>query len=234
MASQRLRQLESHIRKCAEAVNKNGLDIGKDLIAIRDEELWKTDGYASWNQYLKANAEKLIGQGFRSAARLIGIAEVKNRISDNVVTNLQQSHLEQIGRLVPSKGKDGEKGKEKDYSQLKSVDVDRVVKKAEEIGGGKVTTRSLAKAVDEDLGIAEQRRQEREERKQESEERKRMRDEWNELSNVLARTKRDLQYLLRDLQKVSAEGWELLAKNKPTACESLAAVCDELAVLLRS
>src|SRR5262245_56954937 len=132
---QRLRTLENQIRTAAEEIQKNGLEIGRWLCEIRDDELWTGD-YASWNEYLKAMADELAGKSFAQASALIRAAEIEKRlpgdISLDVKTNLGPSHLSEIGRLAPTVGKDGERGAEKDYSRLRKQDVARVLRAATE------------------------------------------------------------------------------------------------------
>ena len=53
-------------------------------------------------------------------------------------------------------------------------------------------------------------------------------------THTLDVTKRELQRLLRDLRKVSPEGWELLAKNRPNLTVETASIAEELAEFLRS
>lgn len=236
LAKKTLEQIESHIRVCANQIHKNGLEIGQGLIEIRDNEMWKGGaGYNSWDQYLKAMAQDLIGQTPQNALLLMRSVQVKNAISNIDVTDgLGSTHLIQIGRLAPNVGRGRDSGVEKNYSAIKDVDVRRVIESAKEKGDGKVSVRSLKAAVDADIGVDKQRKADRERAKKEKEERKRMQGEWNELSNVLDRMNRDLQRLLRDLVKVSPEGWTLLADHRPKAAKSLAETCEELAGLLRS
>ena len=116
---------------------------------------------------------------------------------------------------------------------MRTRDVEKVLKNASS-PDGKVSSRSLKKAVDKELGVPAQRQKQAEDRRKEQEQRQRIYDEWNELSRVLMRTKTTLQDLLKDLTKVTPEGWETLAKNSPKLTSSLADVCDELAEFLRS
>lgn len=79
---QRLRTLENQIRKNAEAIQKNGLQIGRDLIEIRDAELW-SDEFDSFTSYLKANAEALVGKSWNRSTELVQAAEIEKRIPAN-------------------------------------------------------------------------------------------------------------------------------------------------------
>lgn len=167
---QRLRTLENQIRKAAETIQHNGLDIGRWLCEIRDDELWG-DEYPSWNEYLKATADELVGKSFAQAANLIRAAEVSKRLPELSIidnTELGPTHLAELGRLAPNVSNGDSKGVEKDYSRLRTQDVARVLKVAtEKAGGESPSVRDIRAAVDEDLGIdrtakAKEAKQERE------------------------------------------------------------------------
>lgn len=174
---QRLQTLENQIRTAATEIQKNGIQIGRDLCEIRDEELW-TDDYPSWNQYLKDQEDKLVGKSFAQAAALIRSAEISKRIPASMINHtkdLGATHFQELGRLAPDDP--NSRGTTKDYSRLRKQDVARVLKKAKEIAGDKEpTVREIRKAVDHDLGIdrverAKATKKEREERDKEREER---------------------------------------------------------------
>jgi hypothetical protein len=233
---QRLRTLENDIRKNAESIQKNGLQIGRDLIEIRDNELWKGD-YESWNQYLKAMAEDLVGKSWARSLDLIEAAEVRKRIpetfSSDVTTELQASHLNELSRLAPTKQKDSGAGREKDWSKLRKQDVERVLKRATEIakqsapeGKQKEITpsvRDVRKAVDVELGI--DRTTKRDEPKQ---------DPGIDLHVYLNQKIGQIEGIIELLADVPADGWKQLEKSNPQLAERLATVCDQLAELLRS
>src|SRR5215831_3100149 len=137
---QRLRTLENQIRKAADEIQKNGLEIGRWLCEIRDDELWQEE-CESWSAYLKEKADELVGKSFSQAARLIRAAEVAERLpppgSSVNGTTLGPQHLDELGRLAPNVGKrDGVGGVEKDYSRLRTQDVARVLKSAAKLAEG--------------------------------------------------------------------------------------------------
>ena len=76
---ERLRTLENQIRTAAGEIQKKGLEIGRWLCEIRDDELW-TEEYHSWSEYLRAMTGELVGKSFSYAAKLIQAAEVAKRL----------------------------------------------------------------------------------------------------------------------------------------------------------
>ena len=158
----RLHELESKIRKAAEQIQKNGLEIGRYLCEIRDEELWRSE-FESWNKYLQKRAGDLVGKSFAQAAYLIRAAEVAKRLPSNINDNiaLTASHLKEIARLAP-KDEESNSGTALDYSKLRKSDVARVLKTAAEIAkerqesgrktksSGEVSVRDNQNAVDQD------------------------------------------------------------------------------------
>jgi hypothetical protein len=233
---QRLRTLENDIRKNAESIQKNGLQIGRDLIEIRDNELWKDD-YESWNQYLKEMAEGLVGKSFSQSSNLIRAAEIYKKIPEHIssvdCTNLSATSITELSRLAPTVGKSGSRGAEKDYSAIRPKDVERVLKRATEIakqsapeGKQKEVTpsvRDVRKAVDVELGI---------DRKPKSDEPKQ--DNGIELHVYLNQKIGQIEGIIELLADVPADGWKQLEKSNPQLAERLATVCDQLAELLRS
>ena len=153
---QRLRTLEGNIRKNAESIQKNGLEIGRDLIEIRDDELW-ADDYQSWNQYLKDMADELVGKSFSQAKTLIDAAVVSEKVPERFLTSktgttISASGIAELRRLAPRT--DSAKNNEADYSKIRNKDVARVLKKAVEIAGNESpSVRDIRKAVDHDLGV---------------------------------------------------------------------------------
>jgi hypothetical protein len=229
---QRLRTLENNIRKAAEEIQKNGLEIGRDLCEIRDDELWKEE-HESWNEYLKERAEELVGKSFSQAARLIQAAEISKRIPEDLsrinATELGPTHLQELGRLAPSVGQGDGKGVEKDYSKLRTQDVKRVLKAATEMAGGEApSVRDIRKAVDADLGV---------DRTAKAKETKRQREEEStpELHHFLIDMTGRLEAEVEMLGEVadSADAWKLLRKEHPGVMKRFIAACDSLADLIR-
>jgi hypothetical protein len=232
---QRLRTLENDIRKNAESIQKNGLQIGRDLIEIRDNELWRDD-YESWNQYLKVMAEDLVGKSFSQAKTLIDAAVISTKIPERFLTSktepsISASSVAELRRLAPRT--ETARNNEADYSAIRPKDVERVLKRATEIakqsapeGKQKEVTpsvRDVRKAVDVELGI---------ERKPKSDEPKQ--DNGIELHVYLNQKIGQVEGIIELLADVPADGWKQLEKSHPQLAERLATVCDQLAELLRS
>ncbi len=226
------KQIETHIAKCAESIQNNGLEIGRDLIEIRDDELW-SDEYDSWNQYLKEHVAGLIAKSFAQAKFLIQAAEVQVRLAGK--PNLEPTHYTELARLAPTVGKNsGKRGAEKDYSKLRKSDVNRVLKNAALSQGG-ISKRSIRAAVDEELGIDREADRKKKQREADAEAKQRA-DEVAaemELSRVIHRLISDLEDSLSDFEKVPFEGWEWLEDHKPGLCQELARACDALAAFMR-
>jgi len=225
---QRLRTLENSIRKAAEQIQKNGLEIGRYLCEIRDEELWG-ESHESWNQYLKDMAEELVGKSFTQAASLIQAAEISKRIpqsiSPDVRTNITASAITELGRLAPKVGKIDERGTEKDYSKISTQDIARVLKRAAEIADSEVpSVRDVRKAVDIELGIDRKPKQDAEPKH----------DNGIELAVYITQKIGQIEGITELLADVPADGWKQLEKSHPQLAERLATVCDGLAELLRS
>jgi len=234
------KQIERHIEQCAESIQKNGLEIGRDLIEIRDGELW-ADEYSSWNQYLKDRVASIVGKSFAQATNLIRAAEIETRIPEkislDVKTNLGASHLSELGRLVPAVGKEGTKGAEKDYSKLRKQDVARVIKAATEIAKESAppekkaeatpSVRDIRKAVDAELGL--DRSKQAKESKQERE-----RASQIDLFQYISRMTGTIEGWLSVLHKVPSEGWEFLSEETPEVLDEVRDALAELAGFLQS
>lgn len=228
---QRLRTLENHIRKCSENIHKSGLEIGRYLCEIRDDELWM-DNYDSWDQYLKDRAGELVGKSFKHAKNLIQAAEIAKRIPESirpdVRPNLTASAISELGRLAPTVGKDGERGKEKDYNKLKKADVARVLKTAaKESDRDTPSVRDIRKAVDSVLGV--DRKAEAQAKKEKQEERRQI-----DLDQYLRSVEGKVKASLNMLQDVPEDSWKLLEDEYPGLVTRVAEACETLAEFLRS
>ena len=237
------KQIEKHITTCAESIQSNGLEIGRALIEIRDEELW-ADEFESWNQYLKERAAELVGRSFAQSANLIKAAEIEKRIPQKAVLTSRQlpaSALSELGRLAPNTSGNAS-GVEKDYSKLRKQDVARVIKSA----GPDPSVRDIRAAVDDELGIdrAKQRAEKKrdDEKKREAisdKERKRRQAELEreeakrELGNYLTDLSIRLREATKNLSKVPGEGWEELQASKPGLCKLVAQAADDLSNFMR-
>ena len=232
--TQRLRTLENKIRKAAEEIQKNGLEIGRDLCEIRDNDLWQGES-TSWNQYLKERAEELVGKSFAQAKSLIQAAEVSRQVQEvGLTSSLPASALREIGRLAPTSGKKvSGGGAEKEYAKIKKQDVARVLKNATALAGGNApSVRDVRKAVDQEIGKdrkAEAKSQAAERAKEQAE-----LDKQFELPNYLRTRCGFVEGITMNLTKVPAESWRLLEESDPDLATRFAEVCETLAALLRS
>lgn len=227
---QRLRTLENQIRTLAEEITTNGIEIGKRLCEIRDDELWAEE-YDSWNQYLKQHAEELVAKSFAQAKFLIRSAEVAKRLPSRIIDNpdLAPAHLTEIGRLAPNV-RNANGVEEKDYSQLRKQDVSRVLKVAEQIaterGEEKPSVRDIRKAVDQDLGInrAAKAVESKRERELESQ---------PELHRSLYDYIGTIEGMRDALATVPQDGWKWLRKEHPGLVKRLTKACESLTTLLK-
>lgn len=228
---QRLRSLENSIRKAAGEIQKNGLEIGRYLCEIRDEELW-SDSHESWNQYLKEMADDLVGKSFSQAANLIRAAEISRKIPNMStsrngidVNTITASHFSELARLAPTTKNDEGAGTSKDYSKIRTPDIARVLKRAAEISEGEVpSVRDVRKAVDIELGVDRKPKQDNEPKQ----------DNGIDLPVYLRQKIGQIEGITELLAEVPVDGWKQLEKSDPKLAERLATVCDGLAELLRS
>ncbi len=230
---QRLRTLETEIRKASDNIQSNGLLIGRYLCEIRDEELWQED-YDSWSQYLKDRAEELVGKSFAHSSNLIRAAEVQKRLpSNNDIVDknvLTPSHFSELARLAPLANredrKDPQASNARDYSQLRKQDIARVLQKATERAGGESpTVIHVRMAVDEDLGI---------DRAAKAKAAKAI-DRRPDLRIWMDRQTGTIEGILESLKEAPKSALTLLSEDEPglvkrftAACRSLAAFCGRM------
>jgi hypothetical protein len=231
VTKQRLQKLESEIKKAAEEIQRNGIEIGKRLIEIRDDELWKAD-YDSFTAYLKEHSERLVGCTMSHSRGLIKAAEVAKKVPRNKVDLLTKpTHLQEIARLAPEKPREGSEGRgEKDFSKLRKGDVDRVLKDADKIakeqGKESPSVRDVREAVDRDLGID---RKAEAKKKREQEERKQQID----LSDYLRERSGTIEGIHDNLSSVPAEMWDALQEQNPEVVERFTASLERLLDFMR-
>jgi len=235
VTKQRLQKLESEITKAAEEIQRNGIEIGKRLIEIRDDELWKAE-YDSFTAYLKDKSEELVQCNTGQATHLIRAAEVHRRLPTRTIdrsSQLQPTHYAEIARLAPEKPKDEGRGMEKDFSKLRKGDVDRVLKTAEKIAKertkGKRTepsVRDMREAVDRDLGI--DRKAEAKKKREQDE-----REQQIDLSDYLRERSGTIDGIHDNLSSVPAEMWDALQEQNPEVVERFTASLERLLGFMR-
>ncbi|HUW30158.1 MAG TPA: hypothetical protein VM223_00945 [Planctomycetota bacterium] len=235
---QRLRTLENRIRKNFESFVQTGMDLKE----IRDDELFKEDGFEKWEHYLKQRVGEDFGIEKSQVRRLIQCAEIRPKLPDmenhpraGDSPGWSQTAVLEFGRLVPDRDDDARK---KDYAALRKNDAARVakaaVKLAEEEAAAKgkdseavaVTSMHVRKAVDADLGInrAEKARETKRQRE----------DAGKKLEDYLRSRIGLIEGISENLTEVPEDSWKLLEESEPGLAECLATACDDLAELLRS
>jgi hypothetical protein len=238
---QRLRTLENQIRKNYEAFVQTGFALKE----IRDDLLYKEDGFETWDQYLNERVAEDFGIEERQVFNLIACAQVREKIPETFCSVLQKEGLTQrelleFARLAP---KDEEApGRPYDFGKLNRRDVERVANKVvkhckqEEV---KPTSTVVRKFVDEELGIdrAAQAKETKRQREEEQEELDRKLEEENNpdaekfFNDTIIRMKLDA-IALRDRMEEDAEGWKQWRSENPGLVKRLTTACKDLADLL--
>lgn len=226
---QRLRTLEKSIRGTMEQF----VETGNALKEIRDDELYREDGFDTWDAYLKDRVGQDFGIEATYARNLISAATIRPKLPDPKILQhncvgdekpeWKPSVVKEFERLAPP---DPDHAQRRDLSSLRKQDVQRVAKAAVEIAkevGKPVTAAIVRKAVDAELGI-----------KPEKKEPAPKQDYGIDLPVYLEQKIGQIEGIIELLADVSADGWKQLEKSKPQLAERLARVCDKLAELLRS
>jgi hypothetical protein len=155
---ERLRALEGRLREKREVM----FEIGAILLEIRADELYKADGFDSWESYLKDRIRQEFGVERAQAYNLIACAQIRQKLPEppgvstavDTPPRWSQKAVLEFGRLAPqNKNADGQP---RDYGRLDRRDCQRV---AEKVAGhcaqtGEQPTASVVrKFVNEELGI---------------------------------------------------------------------------------
>lgn len=230
---QRLRTLEKSIRGTVEQF----VETGNALKEVRDDELYKEDGFETWEAYLKLRVGQDFGIERSTAFSLITAAAIRLKLPDfktiskgldipeDKKTEWSPGVVKEFARLAPPK--QGEVGRPSpDVSQLRKQDVQRVAKAAVEIAKERetnVTAAIVREAVNSDLGFKPEKRKPE------------PRENFGiDLPVYLQQKIGQIEGMTELLATVSADSWKLLEKSDPQLAERLATVCDNLAELLRS
>jgi hypothetical protein len=234
--TQRLRTLESQIRKDYEAFVATGFA----LMEIRDDRLYEEDGYETWDAYLKDRVGAQFGIEQTQAFQLVACAQIRTKLPDiNFgVPKLNsgkdrpewtQAAVYAFGRLAPKN--EDRPGHPPDYDALRKKDVERVARKVIahcEREETRPTATIVRKYVDEELGIN---------RAAQAQETRRQREEasFPELHRYLDSMTSRLEANVEQLSEIAdnEEVWTLLAEKHPGLIKRFIAVCDSLADLRR-
>lgn len=229
---QRLRTLENQIRKNYEAFVATGFALKE----IRDDELFKEDGFESWERYLKERVGMEYGIERTQAFQLIACAQIRAKLPDlpggssgsaNDGQKWSQNAVYEFARLAP---KDEGTNQGYDFDKLNKRDVERVAKKVIqhcEEEAVKPTSTIVRQFVDEELGI---------DRAAQGKETKRRREEEQHpvlhlfLNDMTARIEAETELLE---ENVSPEAWKLSKEQQPRVVKRLTAAVESLAGLLR-
>lgn len=224
---QRLQTLEKSIRGTMEQF----VETGNALKEIRDDELFREDGFETWDAYLKQR----VGEDFgieRSQAlnliqasiirpKLLGLPKVVQRVGQD---GWSQRAVQEFARLAPVI--EDEQGQPRDVKSLRKEDVQKVAKAAVEIAkeqGKPVTAAIVRTAVNAELRIKPEKRQPAPKQ-----------DFGIDLPVYLKQKIGQIEGIIELLADVPADGWKLLEKSDPQLAKRLATVCEKLAELLRS
>lgn len=226
---QRLRTLEKSIRGTMEAF----VETGNALKEIRDDELYKEDGFETWDAYLKQRVGADFGIEKSQVYHLITASTIRPKLPDPKIlpssdrsdekTEWSPKVVNEFARLAPQ---DPEHSQRRDLTALRKQDVQRVAKAAVEIAkeqGKPVTAAIVREAVNADLGIKPEKREPAPKQ-----------DFGIDLPVYLNQKIGQIEGIIELLSEVPADGWKQLEKSNPQLAERLATVCDQLAELLRS
>jgi hypothetical protein len=212
---QRLRTLEKELRVDFEKFYHTGMKLKE----IRDDELYKEDGFETWEKYCKARWE-LEGSYVR---RLITASEYRENLP-----SVPAGHGEWLERVVRPLTRIPDKKQAARVAAKALAEVEKSHAQSAKNGAAKplkLTSTVVRKYVDEDLGV---KRQAVKPSKPDYD------DDPLSLPNYLRAKIGTIEGIISNLAKVPGEGWEGLAKKHPRLAEQLATACDELAALLRS
>jgi len=230
---QRLQTLEKSIRGTMEQF----VETGNALKEIRDDELYREDGFDSWEAYLKTRVRQDFGIERSTAFGLITAAVIRPKLPDlktissdldipeDKKTEWSLSVVKEFARLAPAK--QSEVGRPSpDVSQLRKQDVYRVAKAAVEIAkeqGKPVTAAIVREAVNVDLGIKPEKKVPTVKR-----------DSEIELCTYLNQKIGQIEGIMELLAEVPADGWKFQENNDPVLIERFVSSCDSLAAFAHS
>ena len=211
--------------------------MGRELMRIRDDELYKFDGFKTWTDYLNLRVGETFGIEKSQAYKLITSAQLRSKIqyasSTTVDEKLSEKAILEFVRLAP---KSDDHDQRRDVSRIHNGDVKRVLNKAQEEAkkrpDGKVTASVVRKMVDQDLGIdraamAKETKRVQEQARAELEQRR------ADLRAYLADTAGTNQGTLKAITCITDDQWRLFRKENLYVIDAAIKSCDSLAVFLR-
>ena len=203
---QRLRKLENEIRSGLEEFYYTGMKLKE----IRDDELYKEDGFGTWEKYCRvrweysrAHAHKLITAS-EYRAKLPALPTGQQKWSERSVRELTR---------IPDK---------KQAAKVAAKVIKEVEQKAKTDPKAKLTSTVVKRFVDEDLGVKKEKPTPPPPKPDTT------------LADYLRSKIGTIEGITENLSEVPADGWTLLETSHPQLATRLVTACGELAELLRS
>lgn len=202
---QRLRKLEKEIRSGLEEFYYTGMRLKE----IRDDELYKEDGFETWEKYCRGRWE----YSFQHVHKLIVAAEYRERLptSPSGRGEWSERSVRELTR-IPDKNQ---------AAKVAAKAIKEVEQQAKTDPKVKLTSTVVKKFVDADLGVAKAKPTPPPK-------------EDNTLVAYIRSKIGTIEGITENLSEVPADAWTLLEESHPQLATQLVTACEELADLLRS
>jgi len=238
---QRLWALEAQIRSNYEAFVQTGFALKE----IRDDELYKEDGFSTWDAYLKDRVGEEFGIEQAQAWNLIRCAQVRTKLPNlqHAVDSREawsQRELLEFSRLAPRA--EGQPGQPYDFDRLKKKDVERVARKVIEHcerQGTPPTAPIVRQFVDAELGIdrAASAKASKQKRREAEDAVERQKAEGSRLdrhiNDLIWQLKQYTESLNDVIAEVGDEEWKQWGRDNQVLIKRLIAACSAFIDLLR-
>ncbi len=208
---QRLRTLENEIRSGMEEFYYTGMKLKE----IRDDELYKEDGFTSFERYVWDRFQykkRYLYDLIRSSeyrALLPSPQPCATAHEDDEKPRWTEASVRELTR-IPDK---------KEAARVAK----KVIEKVEKEEGAKLTSTLVRKVVDEELGVKRGKPAPEPEPEEQGE----------TVSPYLVGCTGRLEAILENLQGINEEGWMLLNRSKPGLVKRFTQACERLAGFLR-
>jgi hypothetical protein len=190
---------------------------GEALKEIRDNELYRVDGFNSWDDYLKHVCDQH-GISRTIALRQIEVVSIRAKLPE-LASQWPNVVVKEFARLAPQ---DTNQPQRRDVTALRKQDVQRVASRAVGIAenrGKSVTASIVREAVDIELGIPKKSPKPKQ-------------DFGIDLPIYLRQKIGQIEGIIEVLGVVPVDGWEHLENSEPLLAKGLVAKCRELITLL--
>ena len=213
---QRLRALENEIRKGMEEFYYTGMRLKE----IRDDELYKEDGFRTWEDYCRKRWELSVER-----VRQLMRASEYRAVLPNPNQGLDSWSEKSVRELtrIPDKRQAARVAAKVVKAVEKSQ---KTASKNPTVKPIKLTSMTVRKFVDEDLGVnrAEKAAQTRRDREQSK---PHLRDYLRSKIGVI-------EAIRENLAEVPKDAWDFLDTSNPGLIQQMATACDGLSKLMRS